>query len=611
MNFYRIDSSKNYSSRLKKELEDTLNGVTVLLYINDISIRQTLHENLVDLIIADIHSLSVSARTFLATVQDEFPATSVFFTSSSYQLNIALELIDQGAADRKLLAALKLEKELMTAFEATKAYDKLQADLENAAGCGVTIGNDANCFALIEALHGAGKGFGVVLGVILGTGMGGGVVYQGRVWPGAQGLAGEWGHSTIDPHGALCYCGRRGCQEQYISGTGIRRMYRERTGREKSAPEIHDHAKDGADPVDTPVTQVDEFLVNTAISGTQQDPQVTSLQDGGFVTVWADNSGADNAEPGSGNDVYGQRYDAAGDPVGSEFLVNSYSGGTQYQPSIAAHGDGFVVTWQDNDGSADSREGSGHDIFAKTFTTDNVTTPVVDVDEFLVNASGDGETRNSNNTVIDSTSGQQENPSVTELDDGGFVVTWTSHSTSSSVDGGSSYGVFGQRYDANGAAEGAEFRINTSMDTHMAHPEVTAIDGGFAVAWYYWNGDIYGQAFSTASSGTPQKIGDEFELDPGETRQVKVRVTPPNEMIAEDDYTFTITVQPKGLPVAGQPVDLTVKSTLGISAISEEMQEVLAIAVIVVGSLLVLYLFARSRSENRLIVESLNDEYDD
>lgn len=124
----------------------------------------------------------------------------------------------------------------------------LQADLENAAGCGVMIGNDANCFALIEALHGAGKGFGTVLGVILGTGMGGGVVHQGRVWPGAQGLAGEWGHSSIDPNGVLCYCGRRGCNEQYISGTGIRRMYRERTGREKSAPEIHDHAKDGSDP---------------------------------------------------------------------------------------------------------------------------------------------------------------------------------------------------------------------------------------------------------------------------------------------------------------------------------------------------------------------------
>jgi hypothetical protein len=82
-------------------------------------------------------------------------------------------------------------------------------------------------------------------------------------------------------------------------------------------------------------------------------------------------------------------------------------------------------------------------------------------------------------------------------------------------------------------------------------------------------------------------------------------------MIAEDTYTFTITVQPKGLPVAGQPVDLTVMSTLGIGTISDEMQEVIAIAVIVVGSLLVLYLFARSRSENRLLVESLNDEYDD
>jgi uncharacterized membrane protein len=110
---------------------------------------------------------------------------------------------------------------------------------------------------------------------------------------------------------------------------------------------------------------------------------------------------------------------------------------------------------------------------------------------------------------------------------------------------------------------------------------------------------------------TVDVISDEFELDPGETREVKVRVTPPNEMIAEDDYTFTITVQPKDLPVAGQPVDLTMTSTLGVGALSDEMQDVLAIAVIVVGSLLVLYLFARSRSENRLMVESLNNEYDD
>ncbi len=110
---------------------------------------------------------------------------------------------------------------------------------------------------------------------------------------------------------------------------------------------------------------------------------------------------------------------------------------------------------------------------------------------------------------------------------------------------------------------------------------------------------------------TVDVINDEFKLDPGETREVKVRVTPPSEMIDDDDYTFTITVQPKDLPVAGLPVDLTARSTLGLGSISDEMQEVLAIAVILVGSLLVLYLFVRSRSENRLLAESLYDENDD
>ena len=74
-----------------------------------------------------------------------------------------------------------------------------------------------------------------------------------------------------------------------------------------------------------------------------------------------------------------------------------------------------MVTWEDSNGQAGTRGGSGHDIFAKTFTTDNVTTPVVDVDEFLVNTSRDGSTKNSNNNIIDSTSGQQEMPSVAGL----------------------------------------------------------------------------------------------------------------------------------------------------------------------------------------------------
>ena len=105
--------------------------------------------------------------------------------------------------------------------------------------------------------------------------------------------------------------------------------------------------------------------------------------------------------------------------------------------------------------------------------------------------------------------------------------------------------------------------------------------------------------------------GEEFKLDPGKTKQVKVRVTPPSNMISDDEYTFTVTVQPKGIPVAGEPIDLTVESSVGAASISSETQMVIAIAVILVGSLAITYLFARSRAENMMLSESLNVELDD
>ena len=105
--------------------------------------------------------------------------------------------------------------------------------------------------------------------------------------------------------------------------------------------------------------------------------------------------------------------------------------------------------------------------------------------------------------------------------------------------------------------------------------------------------------------------GEEFKLDPGKTKQVKVRVTPPSNMISDDEYTFTVTVQPKGIPVAGEPIDLTVESSVGVASISSETQMVIAIAVILVGSLAITYLFARSRAENMMLSESLNVELDD
>ena len=117
-------------------------------------------------------------------------------------------------------------------------------DLEAAVGRPVAFANDANCFALAEATFGAGAGADVVFGVILGTGVGGGLVLGGggrraRAWDGAQGIAGEWGHVCLDPDaGPPCYCGRRGCVEQYLSGPAIERAYAARSGETRSVSAI-------------------------------------------------------------------------------------------------------------------------------------------------------------------------------------------------------------------------------------------------------------------------------------------------------------------------------------------------------------------------------------
>lgn len=120
----------------------------------------------------------------------------------------------------------------------------LGADISRLLGTGVRVQNDANCLAVSEASDGAARGHRVVFGVILGTGCGGGLVIDGKVHAGPNGVAGEWGHNPLpwpsaeEYPGPACYCGRRGCLEKWVSGTGIAADHLRITGRTLSPREI-------------------------------------------------------------------------------------------------------------------------------------------------------------------------------------------------------------------------------------------------------------------------------------------------------------------------------------------------------------------------------------
>lgn len=112
----------------------------------------------------------------------------------------------------------------------------LLQDLQSLLQRPVRISNDANCFALSEATDGAAAGASVVFGVIIGTGTGAGIVVNGQVITGANGIAGEWGHNPLpwpeiqELPGPECYCGKRGCIETYLSGPGMMHLHHRETG---------------------------------------------------------------------------------------------------------------------------------------------------------------------------------------------------------------------------------------------------------------------------------------------------------------------------------------------------------------------------------------------
>ncbi|UCV23002.1 ROK family protein [Ferribacterium limneticum] len=163
----------------------------------------------------------------------------------------------------------------------------LKRDLQALLQREIRLANDANCFALSEAVDGSGQDAEIVFGIILGTGVGGGIVIRRQVLTGANAIAGEWGHNPLPlPSGddlplPPCYCGRTGCTEAYLSGPALAADHRRHTGQTLTASEIDRRAADGDAGCEASLQRYEERL-GRALAGVINllDPQVIVIGGG-------------------------------------------------------------------------------------------------------------------------------------------------------------------------------------------------------------------------------------------------------------------------------------------------------------------------------------------
>jgi hypothetical protein len=213
-----------------------------------------------------------------------------------------------------------------------------------------------------------------------------------------------------------------------------------------------------------------EFRVNTYTTADQGSPETAALSGGGFVVTW--NS---NGQDGSGLGVYGQVFNSTGNKVGSELRVNTYTTGDQDISSVAGLSEGgFVVAWDSN-----GQDGSGWGVYGQVFNSAGNKVG----NDFRVNTY---------------TTGDQYEPSVAPLPGDRFVVTWMSD-----LQDGSDWGVYGQVFDSSGKQIGNEFRVNTYTNGAQNFPSVAFLpEDGFVVTWTSDGQDgssdgVYGQLFSS------------------------------------------------------------------------------------------------------------------
>jgi Ca2+-binding RTX toxin-like protein len=262
-----------------------------------------------------------------------------------------------------------------------------------------------------------------------------------------------------------------------------------------------------------------EFLVNTSTANAQKTPAIASLASGGFIVTWADSSlqGGDS----SVSSVKAQLYDSSGARVGGEFLVNTNTANAQDTPVVASlTGGGFVISWHDSsliggDNSKDAvkaqiYDGSGNKVGS----------------EFLVNTQ---------------TVSNQQQETITGLDNGGFVIAWADASNR----GGDpdNYGIKMQIYDASGNKVGGETLVNSTTAGAQIAPNVTAlVTGGFMVSWADYSG-------ASAEGGTPgikaqlfaddgSRVGGEFQVN---TQTLGSQVDPASAPGADGGFAVTWT----------------------------------------------------------------------
>lgn len=235
-----------------------------------------------------------------------------------------------------------------------------------------------------------------------------------------------------------------------------------------------------------------EFVVNSTLTvGNQSEGSVTALTNGQFVITFTDDSGAD----GDGKGIFGQLLDATGAAVGDAFLVNTTTTNEQQDSHvIALSGGRFAVVWVDGSQIAGA---NAYDIRAKVFNGDGS----VAVPEMVVDASP---------------TGLQLAPSIAELSDGSFMVTWTDNDHT--LGDATSQAIHGQHFTSAGAKSGPEFLVNSTTALDQAGSSVTGLaNGGFVVTWTdnsqsggdTDSGAIRGKVFGTNASST----GTEFLIN--------------------------------------------------------------------------------------------------